>query len=383
MTNIESAVQKAVLSSESIISPAVKTPDYHQTRLRFTSHNEENIEALGKILKRLSGMDLPGKEHVENYLRHLTRRNRKPKTLYSRYGAIVLFLGMIRDNGKTLLEEISRKDLAAFIEHEQDRGNKITTIRTKLVSVQAFLRYLVEGEIISPNIFSRRIRLQLPDRLPRAMTPDDLQKFLSVIRDIRDRAMIMLLLRTGMRIGELLSTKVTDVHIKEKRIEIYEGEKNRLGRVVYLSADALSALRKWLKERDAWEEYLIYSPSGKADTMSYSTARLIFHKYIAKACLAHKGYSLHALRHTFATELLNAGMRLECLQVVLGHRSIEETRRYAQLTDKTREEEYFTAMSKIERGNKNDDDRHDHELEAVLETEKLLAQYREELSEHH
>ena len=77
-----------------------------------------------------------------------------------------------------------------------------------------------------------------------------------------------------------------------------------------------------VKERDAWEEYLIYSPSGKADTMSYSTARLIFHKYIVKAGLAHKGYSLHALRHTFATELLNVGMRLECLQVLLGHRSI-------------------------------------------------------------
>jgi integrase len=117
--------------------------------------------------------------------------------------------------------------------------------------------------------------------------------------------------------------------------------------------------------------------------MSYSTARLSFHKYIAKAGLAHKGYSLHALRHTFATELLNAGMRLECLQVLMGHRSIEETRRYAQLTDKTREDEYFTAMSKIERRNKSDDDRHDHELEAILETEKLLTQYREELSEHH
>ena len=169
MTRIESAVQKAVLSSESIISPAVKTPDYHQTRLRFTSHNEENIEALGKILKRLSGMDLPGKEHVESYLRYLTRRNRKPRTLHSRYEAIVLFIGMIRDNGRTRLEEITRKDIEAFIEHEQDRGNKITTIRTKLVSVQAFLRYLVEEEIVSPDIFRRRIRLQLPDRLPRAM----------------------------------------------------------------------------------------------------------------------------------------------------------------------------------------------------------------------
>ncbi len=383
MTSIESAVQKTVLSSESILTPAVTTHDYHQTRLRFTSHHEENIETLGKILKHLSGMDLPGKEHVESYLRYLTRRNRKPRTLYSRYGAIVLFIGMIRDNGRTRLEEITQKDIEAFIEHEQDRGNKITTIRTKLVSVQAFLRYLMEEEIVSPDIFSRRIRLRLPERLPKAIDPEDLQKFLSVIKGTRDRAMILILLRTGVRIGELLSTKVTDVHIKEKRIEIYEGEKNRLGRVVYLSEDAVLALRKWLKERDAWEEYLIYSPSGKADTMSYSTARLIFHKYIAKAELAHKGYSLHALRHTFATELLNAGMRLECLQVLMGHRSIEETRRYAQLTDKTREEEYFTAMSRIERRSKNDHDRHHHELEAVLETEKLLTQYREELSEHH
>ena len=54
MTSIESAVQKAVLSSESIISPDIKTPDYHQTKLRFTSHNEKNIEVLVKILKRLS-----------------------------------------------------------------------------------------------------------------------------------------------------------------------------------------------------------------------------------------------------------------------------------------------------------------------------------------
>lgn len=383
MTSIESAAQKEVLSSERIISPVITTPDNHQTRLRFTSHREENIDTLGKILKRLSGMDLPGKEHVESYLRYLTRRNRKPRTLHSRYEAIVLFIGMIRDNGRTRLEEITRKDIEAFIEHEQDRGNKITTIRTKLVSVQAFLRYLMEEEIVSPDIFRRRIRLRLPERLPKAIDSEDLQKFLSVIKDTRDRAMILILLRTGMRIGELLNTKVMDVHMKERKIEIYEGEKNRLGRVVYLSEDAVLALRKWLKERDTWEEYLFYSPSGGTDTMPYSTARLIFHKYIAKAGLVNKGYSLHALRHTFATELLNAGMRLECLQVLLGHRSIEETRRYAQLTDKTREEEYFTAMSRIERRSKHDHDRHHHELEAVLETEKLLTQYREELSEHH
>ena len=255
---------------------------------------------------------------------------------------------MIRDSGRRRIDEITQKDIDAFIEHEQDRGNKITTIRTKLVSVQAFLRYLMEVEIVSADIFRRRERLRLPERLPKAIDPEALQKFLFVITDTRDRDMILILLRTGMRIGELLNTKVMDVHIKERKIEIYEGEKNRLGRVVYLSEDAVSALRKWLKERDAWEEYLFYSPSGGTDTMSYSAAWIIFHKYLVKAGLTNKGYSLHALRHTFATELLNAGMRLECLQVLLGHRSIEETRRYAQLTDKTREEEYFTAMSRIE-----------------------------------
>ena len=382
MTNRDSDIQDTGISSKNFTIPTINIPNYYQTSLRFTSHNEGNIEALRKILKRLAGMDLPGKDHVEAYLRHLTRRNRRPKTLYSRLGAIVLFLGMIRDDGKTRLEEITRRDVEAFIEHEQDRGNKITTIRTKLVSVQAFLRYLVEEEIVSPDIFGRRIRLQLPERLPRAMDPDDLRKLLSVIEGARDRAMIMVLLRTGMRIGELLNTKVADVHIKERRIEIYEGEKNRLGRVVYLSDDAAVALRKWLKERNTWEDYLIYS-RGRTDTMSYSTARVIFQRYIVKAGLSDKGYSLHTLRHTFATEFHNAGMRLECLQVLLGHRSIEETRRYARLTDKTREDEYFKAMSRIERRDRNGNDRRDHELEAVFEKEKLLAKYREELPEHH
>ena len=72
--------------------------------------------------------------------------------------------------------------------------------------------------------------------------------------------------------------------------------------------------------------------------------------YIEKTDLADKGYTMHCLRHTFASELLNAGMRLECLQPLLGHKSIEVTRIYARLTDNTRKEEYFKAMSIIEKG---------------------------------
>ena len=77
---------------------------------------------------------------------------------------------------------------------------------------------------------------------------------------------------------------------------------------------------------------------------------MMFVRYLTRADLVSKGYSLHCLRHTFATELLNAGMSLPCLQQLLGHRSIEMTLRYARLTDKTREQEYFKAMALIERG---------------------------------
>jgi integrase/recombinase XerD len=379
MTNLVSDLQKTDLSSKQHQNPTHNPARYYQTRLRFTSHPEGSLAALLKILKRLSRLDLPGKDQVEAYLRQLTYGNRRPRTLYSRFGTLVLFLGMIKNSGKVYLKEITRSDVEAFIEQEQDRGIKITTIRTRLVSVLAFLRHLVEEEIVSAELFVRRIRLQLPERLPRAMDLDDLQKLLSVIRDVRDRALVLILLRTGMRIGELLNTKVTDVHIKERKIEIYEGEKNRLGRVVYLSDDAILALRKWLKKRNPGEAYLFYGKN--VETMSYSTARLIFRRYLEKAGLMDQAYSLHWLRHTFATELLNVGMRLECLQVLLGHRSIEETRRYARLTDKTREEEYFRAMSKIER--RNSHDRCDPELATLFEAAELLTPFRQELSEPH
>jgi integrase/recombinase XerD len=361
-----------VYSIDPLESPSAEDP------IVFTfpseSYPDSSLEALHRILKRLGRMELPGRDHLESYLRHVTRRNRRPSTLNSNFTSATFFLELIKHNGKARLEEVTRADVEAFIEHEQDRGIKITTIRTRLVCILAFLRYMVEEGVVSPEVFGRRIRLQLPEHLPRAMDPDDLRAFLGVIDHTRDRAMVLVLLRTGMRIGELLGTKVRDIHLKERRIEIYEGEKNRLGRVVYLSEDALGALEAWMKQRNLCKEYLIYG-QGRRGTMTYATARNRFMLYIERAGLSHKGYTVHTLRHTFATELLNAGMRLECLQVLLGHRSIEETRRYAQLTDKTREEEYFRAISKIERGAIRADDRYDHELAAILEAQEHIAQH--------
>jgi integrase/recombinase XerD len=182
--------------------------------------------------------------------------------------------------------------------------------------------------------------------------------------------MILVLLRTGMRIGELLGTKLMDVHLKERRIEIPQAQKNAVGRVVYISEDARAALQAWIRVRDEKKSSLFYAQGKRS--MGYAGARTMFEKYLVKAGVDHKGYTLHCLRHTFASEMLNAGMRLECLQQLLGHSSIEVTRRYARLTDKSREEEYFRAMEIIERGGIHGHYELDPELQAFLEEEKLL-----------
>ena len=301
-----------------------------------------------RILQKLSCMELPAKEHFERYLRHKWRLNHKPRTLASSFTSVMFFLGFYGKSGKSAIEQIERIDLEVFIEHEQDRGLRISTVRTRLACIIAFLHFLMEQEIVPGTLLKRGIKLKLPDVLPRAMNPTDVRKLLCVIDDIRDRALFLLLLRTGMRIGEALGLRVNDLDIKGRKVHLFEGEKNSMGRVVYLSDDALFAIKLWLRRRDRNKEFVFY---GRNDgPLCYSTGRGLFMKCLKKAGLNQKGYTVHCLRHTFASELLNAGMRLECLQQLLGHQDIEVTRRYARLTDTTREQEYFRAMAVIERG---------------------------------
>jgi len=328
------------------------------SRERFSRTSEKKAKALRRALDRVAGWNLPGKDHIAEYLRDMYRRNCKPSTFQGALFAIYTFLDGVKSSGKTHLAEITKEDLEYFIEQEQDRGLMISTVRTKLNFVNAFLSHLTDEGVIRAEVLARRIRLKRPDTLPRAMDPDDVQQLLSVIDHPRDLALVMVLLRTGMRIGELLNTRMPDVHLNDRKIDIYEGEKNCLGRVVYLSEDAVRALKSWLTIRDPRQAFLFYT-RGK-QTMSYSTSRVLFEKMVQKADLTHKGYTLHALRHTFASELLNAGMRIECLQPLMGHSSLDVTRRYARLTDKTREAEYFRAMAIIERGDPDGHDRLDH-----------------------
>jgi integrase/recombinase XerD len=351
-----------------------------EVQIKALSPADTRRLTLEHTLKRLSILEVDGKDYVERYLRHQYRSYFQANTIKNTYNSLAPFLKFIKEKGNGNIEKVEKGDLEAFVEHEQDRGLKPSTVKLRLATVKAFLHFMIEEGVVGEEVFPWKLKIKMPETLPRAMNPEDVEELLAVKGSVRNRAMILMLLRTGMRIGELLNTRVADVQMEEQKILIYEGEKNQRGRVVYFSEDAKEALQAWMNERDRRTELIFYGYKGRG--LSYQAARMMFVKYLEKAGLSHKGYTLHCLRHTYATELLNARIPLECLEKLMGHSRLEVTRRYAVLTDKTKEEEYFKAMAVIERREINEHYRCDPELQAVLEKTQLLPPHGEELHEH-
>src|SRR5208283_6076859 len=219
----------------------------------------DNREYLDKQINILRQGELPGKEHAEQYLSHLYRKNCRSGTIEANQISIRLFLQFIGNQQDIIhLDHVTRRSIEAFVEHEQDRGLKAKTVSVRLMVVHAFLRFLVDGEVIDPNVLRKKIRVKVPEALPRAIEPENIKALLAVIDHIRDRAMFLMLLRTGMRIGELLDLKIPEVNLKEKKVSIYEAQKTRVGRVVYFSDDARDALGSWLKARNPEKESVFY-----------------------------------------------------------------------------------------------------------------------------
>ncbi len=146
------------------------------------------LRLLERILSDISRSDLPAKDHFAEHMRQKYRRNCRPNTLRQTGTSLRQFLSFYRDTGKQFIEHMTREDIEAFTEEQQDRGLKPNSVCSRLRSVYAFVRFLIEEKILGYELLERRIKIRLPDRLPRAIDPENLKQLLSVIDQTRDRA---------------------------------------------------------------------------------------------------------------------------------------------------------------------------------------------------
>ena len=194
---------------------------------------------------RIRASGLPGTELVANYLHEKYIKNLSVRTIDNSGGTILSFLRFL-DREESSILTLTRRDISAFVEYEQDKGLKVVSIILHLRVIYAFVAYLVKKEVILPEIIYPKVRMQEPDALPKAIPYADIEHIFNAVTSVRDRALLMLLYRTGMRIGELLEVKLEDIILHDQKILLYGGSKNYEGREVDYSSDAEQALKSGL-----------------------------------------------------------------------------------------------------------------------------------------
>jgi len=288
------------------------------------------------------------------YRRALKRKNYSAHTLKSYLNILDHFRRWIT----VPIWEVTSKEVGLYVDHLLQKRRTPKTITCHLQTIRLFFDYLLQEEAIPIVNPVTRISLRLPKPLPRHLKDDQVTRLLAVITDVRDRAMFMLMLRCGLRVQEVADLTVEAVDYQRRHILVSQGKGSK-DRVVYVSEDACSALWAYLSKRASKGKRLFLVQKGpmKGQPLSVRGIQKRIEYYARKSRL---NVSCHRLRHTMATQLLNADADLATIQDLLGHGQITTTQRYCWVANLKVQRDYYKAMEvvlqRMQAQGENDDD---------------------------
>ena len=275
------------------------------------------------------------------YRRALKRKNYSTHTVKSYVNILDQFIRWLT----VPLSEVTRKEIGAYVDHLLRKRRTPKTITCHLQTIRLFFDYLINEEgrsIINPVT---RISLRLPKPLPRHLKGDQVRRLFDGITDLRDRAMFMLMLRCGLRVQEVAELTLDAIEFGRRQIFVFHG-KGAKDRVVYMSEDARSALLAYLAKRSSKARGLFLVQKGpmRGKPLSVRGIQKRIEYYARKSGLP---VSCHRLRHTMATQLLNANADLATIQDLLGHGQITTTQRYCRVANLKVQRDYYKAMKVV------------------------------------
>jgi len=280
---------------------------------------------------------------IVNFRRYLKRRNYSPHTL--KY-----YLNVIRQYVLWLnvpLEQAGVDNIEDYIDYLHQKRMQPASINLYLAIIRVFYSYLkYEEKVELVNPVKANCRLRVPKPLPRAVREEQIDQLFEVIKSKRDWAMFRLMLRCGLRVEEVAHLSLGDIDLKQKRIMVLDGKGGK-DRVVYISDDAAKGLVSYLKLRAhlrAKKLFLVEKGDYKGQPISVRGIQKRMEYYAQKTKLK---ISCHHLRHTMASQLLNADAEVVSIQDLLGHNWISTTERYCKVSNVKVKRDYFNAMEKI------------------------------------
>ncbi len=275
------------------------------------------------------------------YRRALKRKNYSTHTVKSYLNILDQFMRWLA----VPLSEVTRKEIEAYVDHLLRKRRTPKTITCHLQTIRLFFDYLLNEEGRSMVNPITRISLRLPKPLPRHLKNDQVRRLFDGITDLRDRAMFMLMLRCGLRVQEVAELTVDAIEFARRQIFVFHG-KGAKDRVVYMSEDARSALLAYLAKRSSKARGLFLVQKGPMRGKPLSV-RGIQKRVEYYARESELNVSCHRLRHTMATQLLNADADLATIQDLLGHGQITTTQRYCRVANLKVQRDYYKAMEVV------------------------------------
>ncbi len=286
---------------------------------------------------------MPMTNVIINFRRYIKRRNYSPHTVKYYLSVIKQFVLWLN----VPLEQVNVDKIEDYIDYLHQKRLQPASINLYLAIIRVFYNYIkYEEKVKLLNPVKSNCRLRVPRPLPRAMREDQVDQFFEVIKTRRDWAMFRLMLRCGLRVEEVANLSLGDIDLKQRRIMVVDGKGGK-DRVVYISDDAVDGLLAYLKlrsHRRIKKIFLVEKGDYKGQPISVRGIQKRMEYYAKKTGLK---ISCHHLRHTMATQLLNADAQVESIQDLLGHNWITTTERYCQVSNVKVKRDYFNAMGKI------------------------------------
>jgi site-specific recombinase XerD len=280
---------------------------------------------------------------IVNFRRYLKRRNYSQHTVKYYLNILKQFVLWI----DVPLEQVTYEKIGDYIDYLHNKRMQPASINLYLAVIRVFYSYLrYEEKIKLSNPVRNSCRLRVPKPLPRHLREDEVEHLFSVIKNKRDFAMFKLMLRCGLRVEEVSNLTLGAIDLKQRRIIVYHGKGSK-DRVVYFSDDAHDALVAYLKIRSHFrikKVFLVEKGNFKGQPISVRGIQKRIEYYAKKTGLK---VSCHSLRHTMATQLLNAEAQVETIQDLLGHNWITTTQRYCKVSNLKIQKDYFKAMRNV------------------------------------
>jgi len=253
----------------------------------------------------------------------MTIRKLAPKTQQGYIRAIKNFAAFLRRSPDTATFE----DIRRFQLHLVESGVDTPTLNHTTSALRFFFRVtLKQPTIIEHTQFIRQAR-----RLPVVLSPEEVARLLNAAPGLKYKAALSVAYGAGLRASEVISLKVCDIDSKRMIIRVEQG-KGRKDRNVMLSPHLLALLRAWWQAArpNGW----LFPGRNPAQPMTTRQLNRACHA-AAQAAGIERNVSLHTLRHSFATHLLEQNIDVRVIQVLLGHAKIESTALYTRVATKT------------------------------------------------